>query len=68
LVLAQFAGAQVDDTVGRVEQPRVGIPLLDGGHQSAILARQGNYCGACLGAGDPLALRRLVGGGGDPTA
>src|SRR5262249_27918882 len=62
-MLAHLASAQVNDAVGRVEQPRVGIPLLDGGNQPRVFSCQAHPCRACLGAGDALALTcRTLGG------
>ena len=33
-MIAALAGAQVDDAAGRIEQPRVGVPLIDRRRQS----------------------------------
>lgn len=59
-MIAALAGAQVDDAAGRIEQPRVGVPLIDRRRQSAVFAGEAHHGGARLCISDALGLAQLV--------
>ena len=60
VVRARLAGAQVDDAVGRIQRPRVGIPVVGCGRMPGIGARKIYHRGHRLGAGDELAIFAAV--------
>ena len=57
---ARTSRAQIDDSVRRVDEPRVRVPLISGRGEPAVGSRKGDNGGDSLGAGYRLPVALLV--------
>jgi hypothetical protein len=60
-MLTHISGAQINYAFGRVEQPRISIPLISCGCYSAIFTGECDHCGAGLCTGYRLLLGTFIG-------